>query len=333
MAVDYKDYYKVLGVSRDADQKAIRQAYRKLARQYHPDVNPNDKAAEEKFKEINEANEVLSDSEKRKKYDEMLDYYQRFGHWPGTEQAAGAGADGFRGGNYQYQTMTEEDLEDLFGGQSPFSDFFETYFHSGSAPGTQRRTRYSTRQRAMPGEDVESPVEVTVAEAYQGATRTFELTDPDGTTRRLEVKIPAGVDEGSRIRLAGRGTQGGDLYLRVHVLPDPRFTREGTTLRTRVDVPLATAMLGGEVQVPTPDGRQVLLRIPAGTQNGRSFRLRGKGMPALGQPEKRGDLYAEVNVVLPTHLNAEQRRLFEAFARSLDETSQATKVEGRSSHG
>ena len=151
------------------------------------------------------------------------------------------------------------------------------------------------------------------------------------------MKIPAGVDEGDRIRVAGQGFQGasgrGDLYLRVHVLPDPRFTREGTTLRTRVDVPLATAMLGGEVQVPTPDGRQVLLRIPAGSQNGRSFRLRGKGMPARGQPEKRGDLYAEVNVVLPTHLNAEQRRLFEAFARSLGETSQATKVEGRSSHG
>jgi len=119
----------------------------------------------------------------------------------------------------------------------------------------------------------------------------------------------------------------------VHVLPDPRFTREGTTLRTRVDVPLATAMLGGEVQVPTPDGRQLLLRIPPGTQNGKSFRLRGQGMPVLGQPEKRGDLYAEVNVVLPTHLNAEQRRLFEAFARSIGYTDQSTKVEGRGSHG
>ena len=336
MAVDYKDYYKVLGVSRDADQKAIRQAYRKLARQYHPDVNPNDKAAEEKFKEINEANEVLSDPEKRKKYDEMLDYYQRFGHWPGTEQATGAGAGGFRGGNYQYQTMTEEDLEDLFGGQSPFSDFFETYFHSGSAPGAQGRTRYSTRQRAMPGEDVESPVEVTLAEAYQGATRTFELTEPDGTTRRLEVKIPAGVDEGSRIRIAGQGLPGtagrGDLYLRVHIIPHPRFTREGTTLRTTVDVPLATTVLGGEVQVATPDGRRLLLRIPAETANGRSFRLRGQGMPQLGQPSNRGDLYAAVSVVLPTHLNDEQRRLFEAFARSIGYTGQATSAGTGESH-
>jgi curved DNA-binding protein len=326
MAVDYKDYYKILGVSRDADQKAIRQAYRKLARQYHPDVNPNDKAAEEKFKEINEANEVLSDPEKRKKYDEMQDYYQRYGHWPGTEQAAGAG--GFRGGNYQYQTMSEEDLEDLFGGQSPFSDFFETYFHSGFAPGAEGRTRSRRRQRATPGEDVESPVEVTLAEAYQGATRTFELTEPDGTTRRLEVKIPAGVDEGSRIRIAGQGLPGtagrGDLYLRVHMIPDPRFTREGTTLHTKVDVPLATAVLGGEVQVVTPDGRRLLLRIPAGTANGRSFRLRGQGMPQLGQPSNRGDLYAEVSVVLPTHLNDEQRRLFEAFARSIGYTGQTT---------
>ncbi len=342
MAVDYKDYYKILGVSKDADQKTIRQAYRKLARQYHPDVNPGDKTAEEKFKEINEAHEVLSDPEKRKKYDEMSAYYQQYGQWPGAAgQTAGAGAGGgFRGDNYQYYTMSEEDLEDLFGGQSPFSDFFETYFHSGFAPpgegatGFRRTTR--RRQRATVGEDVEYPVEITLAEAYKGVTRTFELTEPDGNTRRLEVKIPAGVDEGARIRLAGQGLQGtagrGDLYLRVHILPDPRFTREGTTLRTHVEVPLAVAMLGGEVHVPTPDGRRLLLSIPAGTANGRSFRLRGQGMPHLGQPDNRGDLYAEVTVVLPTHLNSEQRRLFEAFARSIGYTDQGTTTETGDSH-
>ncbi len=323
MAVDFKDYYKILGVSKDADQKTIRQAYRKLARQYHPDVNPGDKAAEEKFKEINEANEVLSDPEKRKKYDEMSDYYQRYGHWPG-EAGAGAGAGGFRGGTYQYRTVSPEDLEDLFGGQSPFSDFFETYFGSGFPSGEGRVYTGRTgraRQRATRGEDVESPVDVTLAEAYQGATRTFELAEPDGTTHRLEVKIPAGVDEGSRIRIAGQGLQGtagrGDLYLRVHIVPDLAFRREGTTLHTNVEVPLAVAMLGGEVPVATPDGRRLMLRIPEGTPNGKSFRLRGQGMPHLGQPDKRGDLYAEVNVVLPTHLDSEQRRLFEAFARSL----------------
>ncbi len=330
MAVDFKDYYKTLGVSKGADQKAIKQAYRKLARQYHPDVNPGDKAAEEKFKEINEAHEVLSDPEKRKKYDEMQDYYQRYGRWPGAETAgpAGAratGAGGFQGGNYQYYTVSEEDLEDLFGGQSPFSDFFETFFHSGApATGSRRARAEATGRRAQAqraGEDIESEVEVAFAEAYQGATRTFELTEADGSTRRLEVKIPPGVNEGTRIRIAGQGASGsagrGDLYLRVHIHEDARFTREGTTLRTRVDMPLATAMLGGEVAVLLPSGRQLLLRIPEGTQDGAAFRLRGQGMPVMGQPEQRGDLYAEAHVVLPTHLNEEQKRLFANFARSI----------------
>jgi curved DNA-binding protein len=226
--------------------------------------------------------------------------------------------------------MSEEDLRDLFGEQSPFSDFFETYFGGAGRPGGRTRTTGRTQQWEIPGQDIESEVDVTLPETYQGATRVFELTEPDGSTRRLEVKIPAGVDEGSRIRIAGQGIQGtssrGDLYLRVHIVPDPRYTREGTTLRTRIDVPLTTAMLGGEVQVPTPDGRRLLLRIPEGTANGKSFRLRGQGMPALGQPDKRGDLYAEVNVVLPTHLDAEQRRLFEAFAHSIGYSDTATKV-------
>lgn len=322
MAVDYKDYYNILGVSKNASEKEIRQAYRKLARTYHPDVNPGDKVAEEKFKEINEANEVLSDPEKRKKYDEMSQYYQQYGRWPGASAGSAPGAEGgFGGGHYQYYTMNEEDLNDLFGGASPFSDFFETYFGSGMGGATARRTTGRTRQRARVGQDIESPVEVTLAEAYTGAARVFELTEPDGGTRRLEVKIPAGLDEGSRIRIAGQGGQGsarrGDLYLRAHMLPDPRFTRDGTTLHTTVEVPLAVAMLGGEARVKMPDGRGLMLRIPPETQNGRSFRLRGKGMPQLGKPDQRGDLYAEVSVVLPAHLTDEQRRLFEAFARSV----------------
>jgi curved DNA-binding protein len=330
MAVDYKDYYKILGVDKKATEKEIRQTYRKLARKYHPDVNPGDKASEEKFKEINEANEVLSDPEKRKKYDELDSYYQQYGHAPNA-YAPGA-EDGFGGGNYQYRTMTEEDLNDLFGDQSPFSSFFETYFGSGFAdqPGGRTYTTGRTRQAATRGQDIESPVEVTLAEAYQGVTRVFELTEADGNSKRLEVKIPAGVDEGSRIRIAGQGGQGtagrGDLYLRVHIPPDARFTREGTTLRTRIEIPLAVAMLGGEAHVPTPDGRRLLLRIPAETANGRSFRLRGQGMPQLGQPDKRGDLYAEVAVLLPTHLTDEQRGLFEAFARSLGYSDPSTRV-------
>ncbi len=325
MAVDYKDYYKILGVDKKATEKEIRQAYRKLARQHHPDVNPGDKNAEEKFKEINEANEVLSDPEKRKKYDEMSQYYQQYGRWPGAGAGTTgrAGTGGFGDGQYQYYTMNEEELNDLFGGQSPFSDFFETYFgsgFSGGRTGTAGAGR-RTRQRASRGQDIESEVDVTLAEAYTGASRVFELTEPDGNTKRIEVKIPAGVDEGSRIRIANQGAQGtagrGDLYLRVHILPDPRFTREGTTLHTTVEVPLATAMLGGEASVSTPDGRRLMLRIPAETPNGKSFRLRGQGMPQLGQPDKRGDLYAYATVILPTHLNEEQRRLFEDFARSI----------------
>lgn len=320
MAVDYKDYYKILGVDKNASQKDIQKAYRKLARQYHPDVNPGDTSAEEKFKEINEANEVLSDPEKRKQYDELGSYYQQYGQWPGARRSTAGGY----GGRTQYRTMSEEDLNDLFGNASPFSDFFETYFGSGVSRSARGRSQRSPR--AAPAQDTEAEVNVTLAEAYRGGTRTIEFTAPDGSKRRLEVKIPAGVNDGARIRIAGQGMQGasgrGDLYLRVHVLPDPQFTREGTSLLTRIDVPLATALLGGEVLVPTPDGRRLSLQIPAGTANGKSFRLRGQGMPAVGHPEKRGDLYATVNIVLPTHLNAEQRRRFEDFAQSLDGASQ-----------
>jgi DnaJ-class molecular chaperone len=330
MAVDYKDYYKILGVSKNASEKEIRSAYRKLARQYHPDVNPGDKAAEDKFKEINEANEVLSDPEKRKKFEELSDYYQQYGRMPGA--ATGGGPAGPGGARYEYRTVNPEDLNDLFGDQSPFSDFFEQFFGSdfsdagGSGfarAGGQTRAGAAgrARQQATVGQDIESQVEVKLAEAYTGATRVFELMDVDGSTKRIEVKIPAGVDEGSRIRIAGQGGPGtagrGNLYLLVHMVPDTRFTREGTTLRTTVDVPLAIAMLGGEAHVATPDGRKLALRIPPATANGKSFRLRGQGMPHLGQPDKCGDLYAEASVVLPTHLNDEQRRLFEAFAHSI----------------
>jgi curved DNA-binding protein len=323
-------------VDKSASQKDIQKAYRKLARKYHPDVNPGDTQAEEKFKEINEANEVLSDPEKRKQYDELRDYYQRYGHGPaaGTRGATA-------GGRTHYQTISEEDLNDLFGGASPFSDFFETYFGSG-IPGMGREYTRATGRTARGSyeptvQDAESEVDVTLAEAYRGGTRLLELTEPDGTQRRLEVKIPAGVDDGARIRIAGQGIQSqsgrGDLYLRVHILPDTQFTREGTTLHTRVDVPLVTAMLGGEVPVSTPDGRRLMLRIPESSANGRAFRLRGQGMPVLGQPERRGDLYATINVVLPTHLNPEQRRLFETFARAMSETTQETERREESFYG
>src|SRR5713101_1652251 len=294
MAVDYKDYYKTLGVSKNTNEKEIRQDYHKLASQHN-----------------------------------------QYGHAPGAEAPGWA-----RGsGQYQYRTADEEDLRDIFGDQSPFSDFFETFFGSTFSPGVGGGTRATSRgrSRAARGQDIEAPVEVTLAEAYKGATRVFELADSDGSTRRLEVKIPAGVDNGSRIRIAGQGAQGtsgrGDLYLLVQMLPHPGYTREGTTLRTKIEVPLPVAVLGGEVEVPTPDGRRLLLRIPAGTPNGKAFRLRGQGMPQLGQPEHRGDLYAEVSVILPKHLNSEQRRLFEAFAHSIGYTGSETTAGTGGSHG
>jgi curved DNA-binding protein len=336
MAVEYKDYYQILGVEKHASQKELQKAYRRQARKYHPDVNPGDKAAEEQFKAINEAYEVLSDPEKRKKYDELQAYYQQYGRWPGASGPMGGGSASGR----TSRSMTEEDLQDLFGDQSPFSDFFETFFGAdsfsglGGRAGRARRARTTAQGRhyATPGSDIEATIDVTLAETYQGARRVIELTEPDGNPRRLEVKIPPGADEGTRIRLADQGgavvSGHGALYLRVHLLPDQRYTREGTTLRTRIEVPLVVCMLGGEVQVPTPDGRRLLLQIPEGTANGTAFRLRGQGMPVLGHPQTRGDLYAEGQVVLLTHLSAEQRRLFEAFARSSDDVSE-TAAEGR----
>ena len=312
-----------------ADEKQIRSAYRRLARQYHPDVNPGNKEAEQRFKEINEAYEVLSDPERRKRYDILGERWQEYENWlraheagqappppppeeflARTRAAAGAG----RAGRTEYRTLSEEDLQDLFGGEEPFSDFFHTFF--GGAP------RGADRSRPRRGAHVEQPVEVTLAEAYRGTTRLLSLTGPDGTARRLEVRIPPGVEDGSVVRLAGQGLPGtagdpaGDLYLIVTVQPDPRFERQGDDLHTRVSVPLTTMLLGGEVLVPTPDGRNLALRIPAESPDGRVFRLARQGMPALGRPEQRGDLYAEVHVALPQRLTPRQRELLEQLARS-----------------
>ncbi|MER3419658.1 MAG: molecular chaperone DnaJ [Chloroflexota bacterium] len=326
MTVEYKDYYQILGVPRTATEQEIRSAYRRLARQYHPDVNPGNKDAEAKFKEINEAYEVLSDPERRRRYDLLGERWQEYETWLRAHQAgqappppppeeflaqmrAAAGATG-RGG---YRTLTEEDLLDLFGGEEPFSEFFQTFF--GGAP---RRPRGPRR-----GADVERPIDVTLAEAYRGATRTVVLTLPDGTTRRLEVRIPPGIDTGQTIRLAGQGLPGsgggppGDLFLVVRVQPDPRFERRGVDLYTRAAIPLATMLLGGETTVTTPDGRTLALRIPPETADGRVFRLRGQGMPRLDRPDERGDLYVEAHVVLPERLTPRQRELIEQLARAL----------------
>jgi curved DNA-binding protein len=319
--MEYKDYYKILGVSRNADEKEIKKAYRRLARQYHPDVNPGDKQAEARFKEINEAYEVLSDPEKRRKYDELGDswqQWQRMGYDP-------------RGFDWSRWTTTPPggvrvefgDLGDLFG-RGGFSDFFQAIF--GGMGGRTAEDVFGRRSifdefaggrgatGAARGRDLEQPIEITLEEAYRGTQRILQV---DG--RRLEVKIPPGVKTGSRVRIAGEGIGSptgarGDLYLRVEVKPHSTFERKEQDLYCEVPVDLYTAVLGGEVRVPTLDGA-VALRIPPETQSGRTFRLQGLGMPHLHAPGQRGDLYVKVRVVLPQGLSEKEKDLFRELAR------------------
>ena len=317
--MEFKDYYATLGVPKTASEKDVKQAYRKLARKHHPDVNPGDKAAEARFKEINEAYEVLGDPEKRRKYDELG------ANWRMYEQAqpAGAGASPFGGwtvnmggGGGGYRTMTEEEMRDLFGDSDPFSDFFKTFF-GGAEPGARRGGR--ARPQPQTGRDVEHDLALSLEEAFAGTTRRLTVAQ-DGRRRSVDVRIPAGVRDGSRVRIAGEGEPGqagataGDLYLRVRLQPHAVFERKGSDLHVKVPVPLTAAVLGGEAGVPTPGGAPLRLRIPPLTQNGQVFRLRGHGMPAASKTQERGDLYATVDVQLPRDLSLEQRTHFEALA-------------------
>ncbi len=329
--MDYKDYYKVLEVTKEATTDEVKKAFRKLARKYHPDVNPGDKKAEEKFKEINEAYEVLSDPEKRKKYDTLgPNWQEQFGPQ-------------FNRRSYSNPYRSAPSSMDFESGAG-FSDFFEALFgRTGVNPGAGRSSQEGLRRRV--GDNIEQPVEVTMQEAYVGASRTFNVQSTEacstcqGTgdvggrpcaacsgqgmttkTKRLQIKIPAGVDNGSKIRVAGEGQPGmgggarGDLFLVISVKSDGQFERKGDDLYVDIDVDLVTSMLSGEVPVPLPDGRRLVLTIPAETQNGRLFRLSGKGMPRL-RGEGSGTLYARVKVVLPMQLTSEERGLFEKLAQ------------------
>ena len=319
--MQYKDYYQILGVDKKADEKEIKRAYRRLARQYHPDVNPGDEQAEERFKEINEAHEVLSDAAKRQKYDRLgsdWQRYQRQGGDPGgfdwNQWSGGAGAPGGRRVNVEYG-----DLGDLFGGQGPFSDFFSTIF---GGVGREPRAEWSPgagQQRSRRGQDMVQPVEITLEEAFQGTKRLLQVDE-----RRLEVQIPPGVKTGSKVRVrgeggkvAGGGTRG-DLFLKVEVQPHRVFERRGDDLHCEVPLDLYAAVLGGEATVPRLGGQPVMLRIPPGTQGGRSFRLQGMGMPNLRRAEQRGSLYAKVRVAVPEELSDRERELFEELARLND---------------
>jgi len=303
--MDYKDYYKTLGVSKSATQKEIKSAFRKLAQKYHPDKNPGDKAAEDKFKDLNEAYEVLSDPQKRAKYDQLGSSYAQWERM------------GRPGGGFDFSQWTNPggarveygDLNDLFG-EGGFSDFFSTLFGGGAAPGRGRTTGRTARW-ASRGENMEQLVEITLEEAYHGAKRTLQK---DG--RRLEVSIPPGAKTGTKVRIAGEGGPGqpvGDLFLVVSVQPHPKYRREGDDLYVDFPVDLYTAVLGGEAHVPTLGG-DLVLTIPPETQSGKTFRLSGRGMPKLRQPKEYGDLYARTTIQIPTHLTEAERRLFEELA-------------------
>ncbi len=318
--MEYKDYYKILGVERNADEKEIKKAYRRLARQYHPDMNPGDKAAEARFKEINEAHEVLADPEKRRKYDELGQNYQRWqqagspdGGFDWSDFVSSGRGPGATGGPAGAR-VEYGNINDLFGGDQGFSDFFQSIF--GGAPGAATTAGRRTARRASPAppQDYEHEIEVTLEEAFRGGQR---MLDVDG--RRLEVKIPPGVKTGSRIRVAGEGPAGapggarGDIYLVVKTLPDPVFERRGDDLHTEISVDLFTALLGGEVRVPTLGGT-VALKINRGTQSGRTIRLAGQGMPKLKSNE-RGDLYAKVRVMIPETLSEREEELVRQWAQ------------------
>jgi curved DNA-binding protein len=315
--MNYKDYYQILGVSKSASKAEIKKAYRKLARQYHPDVNPGDKAAENKFKDINEAYEVLSDEDKRQKYDRFGSEWQRY------ERAGGSGQDfnwgpwaagGAPGGAYT-QTMSPEEFAQMFGsggtgGTGGFSDFFETLFGGGrTSTGGFGFGGGSGQTRVARGQDMEHNVEITLEEAFNGTMRGLQFSDGSSFT----AKIPAGVKTGSKVRLSGKGQLGaggkaGDLFLKIKVLPHGRFDRKGDNLYTTVPVDLFTAMLGGKIEVAGLD-KNVNLSIPPETANDKQFRLKGMGMPNLRKPDARGDLYARINVTLPQNLSAEEKDL------------------------
>jgi curved DNA-binding protein len=302
--MDYKDYYQILGVSRSASADEIRAAYRKLALKYHPDRNPGDKQAEDKFKEMNEAYQVLSDPQKRARYDQLGSEYSNY-------QRSGGRPEGFNWDQW-YTTGAgsasgqQVNFDDLFGGAGGggFSDFFSAIFGGmGGTTGADVRTRRAPRY--------EQPVSISLREAYEGATRLLETGG-----RRLQLKIPAGARTGTKVRMPGGAPDGSDLYLKVDVQDDPRFERDGVDLYAPVSVDMFTAILGGEVEVPTMSGR-VKLTIPPGTQPEQKIRIAGRGMPQLKNPQVKGDLFVQVKVSVPKNLTAEQKSLLQK-ARELE---------------
>lgn len=293
-----RDFYQVLGVSRSASEKEIRQAYRRLARNHHPDLNPNDRAAETRFKEISEAYEVLSDADKRRQYDR----FGQVGSRNGSAQPGGAPGPG----GFHWSSHT--------GGMPGMDDIFDQLLQQVS------RRQPGNRRSSGGSGDLEQTVELSLAEAILGTTRRVQCTISNGGSKTLEVRIQPGVTDGTRIRMAGQGhpasggRPAGDIFLVVRLLNDPRFERQQDDLYTAVQIPLYQAMLGGEVEVPTPTGGRLALTLPPETQNGRRFRLAGQGM-SRARGAGRGDLYADMHVTIPTGLSERERDLIRKLAR------------------
>jgi curved DNA-binding protein len=292
MPVQYKDYYQVLGVAKSATQDEVRKAFRRLARQHHPDVAKDKKTAEAKFKEINEAYEVLGDAQKRKEYDELgANWGKR------AQQTPPSWNNGF-GTQAGAAHMNDEG----------FSDFFEAFFGGARQPmgGGRRGSPFTGGAQGMGGQPkhLEAEVQVSVEELLRGARKRVSFQrPPGGALEKIDVQVPAGMVPGHKIRLANRGQNGGDMFLRV-ALSDPTYSVDGSDLIREVKVPAWQAVLGGEVQVSTPDGH-VRLKVPAGTQPGRRFRLSGRGLPAVGKT--RGDFYVQIQVQVPESLSLEER--------------------------
>lgn len=313
-----KDYYDVLGVNRSADEKEIKRAYRKLAKKYHPDTNPGDKQAEQRFKEITEAYNVLSDSEKKKLYDRygFAAFEEGFGSGADSRGRSSSGGGFGTDGAYGEFHFTHSDMGDM---GDIFDDFFGNMFHESASDGyagggfhsrTGSGFGGSFRQK---GADARADIQISFDEAASGCDKVLQLQDDDGSTSSLRVHIPAGIDEGQSVRLRGKGASGigggaaGDLMLRVHITPKPGYERKGSDVYVTVSIPYTTAVLGGEAIVPTLTGR-VSCKIAAGTQPGSKIRLRNKGIPSMKNPAHKGDEYVVIQIEVPKNLTPDERQ-------------------------
>jgi curved DNA-binding protein len=294
--MEFVDYYNILGLNKNASQDEIKKAYRKLARKYHPDLNPNDPAANKKFQQINEANEVLSDPEKRKKYDQ---YGKDWEHADQYEQARRSQQQQPFGEGQQFSS------EDF--GDGDFSDFFESLFGKGSRSSGGRQAKFR-------GQDYEAELKINLTDAYTTHKQTFTING-----KNIRITIPAGIEDGQKIRLKGHGGEGvnggppGDLYITFSIVNDTPFKRVGSDLYLMLDIDLYTALLGGDVIVDTLRDK-VKLKIKPGTQNGTKIRIKEKGFPFYKEDGRYGDLYATVNVKLPTNLTEKQQELFKQLS-------------------